>query len=1239
MRKRIVAALLTVVFTMATGIMEPAGAGLPCAAVVAQDSEAIGDASITEGDFQFEEMGNGTLKLIKYKGSGAQAEIPESVNGKVVVMIGDSAFYGCDALTGITIPAGVTNIGIGMEYDVFRDCASLTEINVDSGNAWYSSVDGILCSQDKTELLVCPSGKAGSVTVADGIKIIKEGAFYSCSMLQSITIPASVTEIVGMDDLLIERRAFKDCISLTEIIVDEANAVYCSQDGMIYVKRGLEWVEESRLNKLLCCPRGKKGNIEIPDTTGEIGMYAFTDCSEITRIEIPARVSSLSVSSFQNCSNLAEIAVDEGNAEYASKEGVLYDKAMTRLMRCPAGKSGTVAIPDSVTAVDEKAFENCAGLKSISIGKGVVSLNDSLDSNRTSFNTCSSLEEITVDVSNRRFSSLDGILYDKEAFRLMSCPPGKKGFVEMSDGVTIIDSFAFRNCSYLEGVTIPKTVRSIGFSYDYEDREKDAFENCKNLRDVSVDSQNTVYESVDGILYKNFENEEYLAFCPEGKEGSITVTDGVNYVSSGAFEGCKYLKSIELPDSIYGIGSGAFAGCSSLESMELPEPKGDDGDGYRMMIIGNGVFRGCTQLSSIYIPRSVIKIADNAFDGCERLNIICVKGSATEAYAIKNEIPYQLTEVGKQEQIITATNFTKKVGDAPFFIQASTDGDGALSYASSDESVVYMTQEGVAIIKNAGTATITVTASETERYKEAKKEIVVTVNSASSEEVQLGDTVVMMRGEYEVVSLNPLEARLNQLESEDGYLENGGDAEGYALKMPDTITVKGAVCNVVSIADNACSGLRFLNKIIVGSNVREIGRNAFWDCPNLELISAWENETYSSDDGCLYDKDFKRLICCPAGKTEVQITDRTEIIDENAFSGCTKLSSIEIPESVTSTDGEGNIFRDCSELAIHCKKGTWAHQYAVENGIHYVLTDEDGEMEKQEQIITASDFTKTVGDRAFLIGAVTSGDGILTYQVDNASVVSVSEDGIVVIEGAGMAKITITASETERYRAASKEITVTVNPASGSEVTPPSPGKKTYTITFHANGGKILSEASRKREEGKEIGTLPMAERSGYDLTGWFTLPAGGTAVTQNTKVTSDITVYAQWKKKEQPGTGGTAQKPGGSNDSDGNLNEADQIRKAKSVKAKIKSAKNVKTRSVKLKLSGLSDCDGYQIQYGLKKNFKGAKSMKKKGGSITLKKLKMKKTYYVRARTYKRIDGTLYYGKWSGKKSIKIKK
>lgn len=101
----------------------------------------------------------------------------------------------------------------------------------------------------------------------------------------------------------------------------------------------------------------------------------------------------------------------------------------------------------------------------------------------------------------------------------------------------------------------------------------------------------------------------------------------------------------------------------------------------------------------------------------------------------------------------------------------------------------------------------------------------------------------------------------------------------------------------------------------------------------------------------------------------------------------------------------------------------------------------------------------------------------------------------------------------------------------------------------------------------------------------------------------------------------------------------ADLIRKTASAKVKIKSAKNTSSKMIKIKLSGLNGFDGYQLQYGLKKNFKGAKTIAKKSSSITVKKLKSKKTYYVRARVYKKIAGNTYYGKWSGRKSVKIKK
>ncbi|MCM1128209.1 MAG: hypothetical protein NC429_17290 [Lachnospiraceae bacterium] len=116
-------------------------------------------------------------------------------------------------------------------------------------------------------------------------------------------------------------------------------------------------------------------------------------------------------------------------------------------------------------------------------------------------------------------------------------------------------------------------------------------------------------------------------------------------------------------------------------------------------------------------------------------------------------------------------------------------------------------------------------------------------------------------------------------------------------------------------------------------------------------------------------------------------------------------------------------------MCIVCVEGSKAEAYAIENGIRYELT----EPRKKPQSITASDFTKMVGDKPFLIHAESNGDGVLTYRSNNESVAEVSEEGIVVIHGAGTAKITITASETDLYRTVQKVITVTVNPASGSE--------------------------------------------------------------------------------------------------------------------------------------------------------------------------------------------------------------
>lgn len=99
--------------------------------------------------------------------------------------------------------------------------------------------------------------------------------------------------------------------------------------------------------------------------------------------------------------------------------------------------------------------------------------------------------------------------------------------------------------------------------------------------------------------------------------------------------------------------------------------------------------------------------------------------------------------------------------------------------------------------------------------------------------------------------------------------------------------------------------------------------------------------------------------------------------------------------------------------------------------------------------------------------------------------------------------------------------------------------------------------------------------------------------------------------------------------------------KKVKVAKVKFKKVKNVKGRKILLKWKRNKKATGYQIQYSLKKNYKKAKKItirKNKTVSIKIKKLKKKKTYFVRIRCYKKLDGKKYYSAWTSKK-IKIKK
>jgi len=218
---------------------------------------------------------------------------------------------------------------------------------------------------------------------------------------------------------------------------------------------------------------------------------------------------------------------------------------------------------------------------------------------------CVFLEEIEVDSDNTMYTSIDGILFDKNLNTILRYPAGKKetSYI-ISDGIQNIGVWAFEDCSYLETVIIPNTVVGIEWgAFDYCDSlisiyipasvsyiDWGAFLECANLEIIEVDKENAVYTSIDGILYSKDLNT--LVRFPAGKKvTSFTIPNGVECIYDYSFFLCSSIENLVLPDGVNSINHSAFMWCSSLKNITLTDS---------VTTIGDYVFWGCDTLTNVF---------------------------------------------------------------------------------------------------------------------------------------------------------------------------------------------------------------------------------------------------------------------------------------------------------------------------------------------------------------------------------------------------------------------------------------------------------------------------------------------------------------------------------------------------------------------------------------------------------------------------------------------------------------
>lgn len=175
--------------------------------------------------------------------------------------------------------------------------------------------------------------------------------------------------------------------------------------------------------------------------------------------------------------------------------------------------------------------------------------------------------------------------------------------------VTRVGNEAFSGCMSLTGIVIPDSVISIGAV---------AFADCTSLAAIAVDPLNTAYGSVDGVLFDR--RRTILVACPAGKSGSYAIPDGVRNIGYGAFWGCRGLTAIDIPGSVGSLGQFAFAGCSRLSAAVIP-------DGVQE--IPYATFGSCASLTSVTIPEGVVRIGEFAFGECRNLKAVMIPSSVT----------------------------------------------------------------------------------------------------------------------------------------------------------------------------------------------------------------------------------------------------------------------------------------------------------------------------------------------------------------------------------------------------------------------------------------------------------------------------------------------------------------------------------------------------------------------------------------------------------------------------------
>lgn len=578
--------------------------------------------------------------------------------------IADNAFAGSTTLTGITVPDGVTTIGA----HAFDGCTALATITLPKtvtlfNNNAFAGLDNITdvwCIADPEALTWDGTGfKDGKQTV---MHVMVADDWTTKFPDANVTFQGDMTRF-RYTAMSKDTKSFYETdnfVGATEMVQHDYNTE--TGEGSVIFKgivTGLEYRTFYR-NELLT-------SIIIPTTVTEMKDYIFNGCSKLTTVSLPNTITSMGGSNFSQCTSLTTVNIP--TSLNAIPSSTFY--------KCSS--LADIDIPVTITDIGSSAFSNCTGLTNIFIPATVTQIGSH------AFEDCTNLTKVitpdlaawcAIDYSGGNADS-NPLCHAKHLYVGSKASNTEVTDLVIPDGVEEVKRLTFYNCEGLTSIVIPASVTTIG-KYGYS-----PFHGCTNVTDI--------YCMADPFAQWEG-NADAEAFMPE-KQTKWHVPEAEPWEEKFPEANVTFTADLIIATAEGYEGDYDKAGHSITVNVQAPT--------------GTTVMYGLTEEAYDLDTNPVYTDAGTytVYYQVTKEGYIPVEGSAVVTiHMIPGTIDYAVTSLEKDRD------------EVPFTNELTIEGDGQMSYESSDEQVVTVDQTGLVTIKGFGSATITATVSDGTNY-------------------------------------------------------------------------------------------------------------------------------------------------------------------------------------------------------------------------------------------------------------------------------------------------------------------------------------------------------------------------------------------------------------------------------------------------------------------------------------------------------------------------------------------